>query len=131
MAIIPYTADIVVKDLARALGFYRLLGLDIPAEADHQDDGPVNYEPGNGMALGFFSEAMMAGSPMGWVEPVGGRISIGFKCDSAAEVDAIYARVEAAGHAGVMAPTDSPWRQRYACLRDPDGTRVDLFADLG
>ncbi len=130
MAIIPHTADIVVKDLDRALAFYRLLGLDIPpVAADH--DGPFNYEPTHGMALGFMTEAMMAGSPMGWVEPVGARISLAFRCDSAAEVDATHARVEAAGHPGMMAPVDSPWGQRYACLRDPDGTRVDLFADLG
>lgn len=124
----PYTADIVVKDLAVSLAFYRLLGVEIAADADH--DGPVNFEPGNGMALGFFTEAMMAHSPMGWVAPVGQRISIAFKCDSAAEVDAVYAAVEAAGHAGVMTPVDSPYGQRYACLRDPDGNRVDMFADM-
>jgi len=124
----PYTADIVVKDMAVSLAFYRLLGVEIPADADH--DGPVNFEPDGGMALGFFTEATMAHSPMGWVAPVGQRISIAFKCDSAAEVDAVYAAVEAAGHEGVMAPVDSPYGQRYACLRDPDGNRVDLFADM-
>ena len=131
MPIRPHNADIVVADLPRALAFYRLIGLDIPAAADaHTDaDGPYNYEPGGGMALGFMTESMMGGSPMGWVPPVGGRISLAFKCDSATEVDAAYAAVEAAGHAWVMAPTDTPWGQRYACVRDPDGTRVDLFAD--
>ncbi len=128
MPVQPYTADIVVKDMAVSLAFYRLLGVDIPVQADH--GGPVNFEPGHGMALGFFTEAMMAHSPLGWVAPVGQRVSIAFKCDSAAEVDAVYAAVEAAGHKGAMAPADSPWGQRYACLRDPDGNRVDLFAPL-
>jgi len=132
MAVTPHNADIVVKDLPRALAFYRLLGLDIPAEADAHDvgaQGPFNYEPAHGMALGFFTEAVMAGSPMGWAEPVGSRISLAFKCDTAAEVDAICAAAATAGHPVVMEPVDSPWGQRYACLRDPDGTRVDLFAD--
>lgn len=129
MAISPYTADIVVKDMAASLAFYRLLGLDIPAVAD-QEEGPVNYEPGHGMALGFFTEAMMAHSPLGWVAPVGQRISIAFKAGSPAEVDAVYSAVEAAGHKGAMAPVDSPYGQRYACLRDPDGNRVDVFADI-
>lgn len=125
----PYTADIVVKDLDISLAFYRFLGVEISAEADRS--GAVNFEPANGMALGFFTEAMLAGSPMGWVTPVGQRISIAFKCDSAAEVDTVYAAIEAAGHEGVMPPVDSPWGQRYACVRDPDGNRVDLFADQG
>lgn len=130
MPIRPYTADIVVKDMAVSLAFYRMLGVDIPASAD-REDGPVNFEPEGGMALGFMTEAMLGGSPLGWVEPVGQRISIAFKCDSAAEVDATCATVEAAGHKVTMRPVDSPWGQRYACLRDPDGNRVDLFADQG
>lgn len=128
MAVQPHTADIVVKDMARALAFYRLLGLSIPADAD--GEGQVAVEDGPGMALGFLTEAAMAGSRLGWVEPVGGRISLAFKCGSAAEVDAVFARVVAAGHAGAGAPWDAPWGQRYASVRDPDGNRVDLFAAL-
>jgi len=131
VAITPHTADIVVKNMAASLAFYRLLGLAIPAEAD-QEEGPVNYEPGHGgMALGFLTEAMTAHSPMGWTPPVGQRVSVAFKCDSPVEVDAVYVAVLAAGHEAAMAPSDSPWGQRYACLRDPDGNRVDLFAKLG
>lgn len=114
--------------MARALAFYRLLGLDIPAGAD--GEAFVNVEDGPGLAVGFMLETMVAGSPLGWVEPVGGRMSLAFKCDGAAEVDERHARMVAAGHPGVMGPVDSPYGQRYACLRDPDGNRVDLFAAL-
>jgi len=126
----PHNADIVVKDLAVSLAFYRLLGVDLPVDTP-ADAGPVNWEPAGGMALGFMTEAMLGGSPFGWVQPVGQRISIAFKADSVAEVDAIYASVLAAGHKGMMAPVDSPWGQRYCCMVDPDGNRVDLFADAG
>ena len=34
----------------------------------------------------------------------------------------------AAGHEGHREPWDAVWGQRYASLRDPDGTGVDLYA---
>ena len=129
MAVIPHTADIVVKDMGAALAFYRLLGLDIPEPGE--GGGPHNYEAPNGFTIGFMSEAMLGGSPMGWVEPVGQRISLAFRCDTVAEVEATYARIVGAGHPSVIAPVDTPWNQRYACVRDADGNRVDLFAELG
>ena len=64
-----------------------------------------------------------------WVRPIGQRISFACRCDSPAEVDAVYARMIAAGHQGRQAPWDAFWGQRYAMLTDPDGNRVDLFAD--
>jgi len=35
-----------------------------------------------------------------------------------------------AGYDGHMEPWDAEWGQRYAALRDPDGTGVDLYAWL-
>lgn len=129
MSIYPHSADIVVKDMARALAFYRTLGLAIPADQDSECQ--VQVEPcGQGMALGFLTEEMMAGSPLGWVEPAGQRISIAFRCDDPAAVDATFARLAQAGAPAVTQPWDSAWGQRYASLRDPDGNRVDLFAPL-
>jgi uncharacterized glyoxalase superfamily protein PhnB len=130
MSIYPHTADIVVKDMARALAFYRLLGVNAPAEADGDQQVAIETE-GHGMSLGFLTEALMAHTPLGWAEPVGGRISLAFKCGSPAEVDAVFARVTAAGHPSVTLPWDAPWGQRYASTRDPDGNRIDLFAALG
>ena len=36
----------------------------------------------------------------------------------------------AAGHHGELKPWDAFWGQRYACVQDPDGNGVDLFAPL-
>ncbi|MDT5316585.1 MAG: hypothetical protein QOE74_5605, partial [Mycobacterium sp.] len=44
--------------------------------------------------------------------------------------DAVFERLTAAGHSGMLAPFDAPWGQRYATVEDPDGTSVDLFAAL-
>lgn len=128
MAIMPHTADIVVNDIGRALAFYRALGLDIPSERD--GDGQVEVATPGAMTLGFLTEAMVESSGGGWTQPVGQRVTIAFRCDDAAELDATYARITAAGHAGVKPPWNAFCGQRYASLADPDGNRVDLFAAL-
>ena len=126
MAVKPSTIDIVVADMGAALAFYRTLGLAASAE----DDGAAQtnvYTPG-GTTLGFLIEALMRQADPHWVTPVGQRVTFACQCDTAAEVDATYARVTGAGYVGVKAPWDSPWGQRYAFLQDPDGNRVDLYA---
>jgi catechol 2,3-dioxygenase-like lactoylglutathione lyase family enzyme len=66
-----------------------------------------------------------------WTPPSGGsRIALAFACDDAADVDATYARLVAAGHDGHLEPWDAFWGMRYAVLHDPDGNTIDLFANL-
>ena len=126
MSILPTTVDIVVADMGRALAFYRVLGL--ATSADDAGAAQANvYTPG-GATLGFLTEALMRQADPSWVTPVGQRVTLACRCDSPAEVDAIYARVAGAGHPGVREPWNAPWGQRYASLRDPDGNRVDLYA---
>ena len=128
MTVKPTTIDIVVADMGRALAFYRALGLDAPIGAD--DEAQVNiYTPG-GATIGLLTEAMMRAADPHWVTPVGQRVTFACRCDAADEVDAVYARMIDAGHVGLKAPWDSPWGQRYAFLRDPDGNRVDLYAAI-
>lgn len=115
--------------MARALAFYRLLGLAVPDGGDAADQAQI-VTPG-GASLGFFTEKLMRETNPAWVQPVGQRISFACRCDTAGEVDHVYAAIEAAGHTGMRAPWDAFWGQRYAMLVDPDGNRVDLFAELG
>ena len=128
MAVIPSTIDIVVADMGKALAFYRMLGLVSPAEDDHVPQANV-YTPG-GATLGFLTEALMRQADPHWVTPVGQRVTFACKCDSPAEVNATYAKVTSVGYVGLKAPWDSPWGQRYAMLKDPDGNRVDLYAAI-
>lgn len=128
MPAVPHTIDIVVSDMAKALAFYRLLGLK--AEPGTEDRPQVETKGINGYSVGFVSEAMVRQHYPDWATPVGQRVTLAFACDSAAELDRLYAEVEAAGHPGDKAPWDSFWGQRYAFLRDPDGNRVDLFAEI-
>ena len=127
MTVRPHTIDIVVSDMGRSLAFYRTLGLDAPA--DKASENQTQIDTPGGTTLGLLTEAMMRQANPAWITPVGQRVTFACRCDSAAEVDAVYARVAAAGYGGLRAPWDSPWGQRYAFLQDPDGNRVDLFAD--
>ena len=45
------------------------------------------------------------------------------------DVDQTYARALAAGATSVSPPTDMPWGERVAQVRDPDGTVVNLGAE--
>lgn len=128
MGIQPDTIGIVVQDMAKALAFYRSLGLDI---AEGQDADPhVEVATANGYTIGFDAEAMVRQLDPEWHDTSGQRISMQFKCDSVAEVDATYTRLMAAGYTSYKEPWDAFWDQRFARVKDPDGNIVSFFAPL-
>jgi len=119
---------IVVDDMATALAFYRLIGLDIPEGAEAE--GHVEVELAGGVRLMFDSVEVIS-SFSEWEPPSGGRrIGLAFRCESPAEVDAAFRRAVAAGHTSRTEPFDAFWGQRYATVLDPDGNPVDLYAAL-
>ena len=116
---------IVVKDMKRALDFYRTLGLDIPESAD--DDMHVEVALG-GFRLAFDRQEMIADIYGRWDEPVGHRIELAFACDSRDAVDDVFRRLTGQGYGGYREPWDAVWGQRYAIVQDPDGNLISLFA---
>ncbi|MDT7700878.1 MAG: hypothetical protein QOJ30_3203 [Pseudonocardiales bacterium] len=121
--------ETVTSDLAKALAFYRTLGLDIPEGADGEPHVEVPL-PGGGK-LAFDTEATLRSFMPDWTPPTGsGRLALAFGFDSPAEVDAAYSAIVGAGHRSELKPFDTPWGQRYATVLDPDGNGVDLFAPL-
>lgn len=126
--VIPDLVGIVVQDMAASLRFYRLLGLDIKAEAD--DEGHVEFVTPGGFRLAWDTLEVIKSFNDEWPEPAGHRLGLAFKCDDAAEVDAVYQRLTAAGYKSHKAPWDAFWGQRYAVMVDPDGNLIDLFANL-
>ena len=98
---------IVVRDMPTALRFYRLLGLDIPAEADEQPF--VIHRMDSGVSV--FFDTVFART-----------------LDPDAGVDARYAELVAAGYYGRMVPTQT--RGPYAAMvDDPDGHVILLTSD--
>ncbi len=119
---------LTVRDMASALKFYRLLGLDIPEGVDGEDF--VEVTTFNGYRISWNSLEMVKGIDPDWEEPVGQRITLAFKCENAAEVDTLYMAIIGSGYKGPKEPWDAFWGQRYAVVKDPDGNSVDLFAPL-
>jgi uncharacterized glyoxalase superfamily protein PhnB len=117
---------IVSKDLAASIRFYGLLGVTFPKpEGDH-----VEAVLPSGLRLMLDDLTLMKKLDKDWTPPKGHRMSLAFECASPAEVDAVHAKVVAAGHASKTTPWDAFWGQRYAQVLDPDGNLIDLFAAL-
>src|SRR4029077_19589936 len=99
-------------DIPRSEAFYTLLGLRLIVKEHHY----LRFECPDGDST--FSVDLVAA--------VGGaeEVTVYFECD---DVDAEWARIEAAGVAFDQPPTDMSWLWREARLRDPDGHRLCLF----
>jgi uncharacterized glyoxalase superfamily protein PhnB len=117
---------IASKDLAASVRFYRMLGLAFP---DATEDHLEATTPG-GVRVMLDKVELIKQLDKEWTEPKGNRMGLAFRCASPAEVDAIHAKLVAAGHSSKTAPWDAFWGQRYAQVVDPDGSVVDLFAPL-
>ena len=120
---------IIVSDMKASLGFYRHLGLDIPAGSDCK--GHVEARLPSGLRVAWDTEEVIRSFDPHWEPSIKGhKMGMAFLCGNAAEVDAKYAELTSAGYRGHKAPWDAFWGQRYAQVLDPDGNVVDLFAPL-
>jgi uncharacterized glyoxalase superfamily protein PhnB len=120
---------IVVSDMARSLAFYRHLGLEFPDGAE--SEGHVEAQLGGGIRFLLDTEDVMRSFDPEWKRPTDGHMVGGaFHCETPEEVDAVYADLLEAGGTTHKEPWDAFWGQRYAQVKDPDGTVVDLYAPL-
>ncbi|MEV6278555.1 VOC family protein [Nocardia sp. NPDC051832] len=120
--------SIVVSDMAASVAFYRRLGLAFPAGAETESHAEATI-PG-GIRIALDTEAVIKSFYPEWQGAAGGRIGMAFRCATAAEVDSVFAELVEAGYEGELKPFDAAWGQRYAVVKDPDGTGVDLYAPL-
>ncbi|MGI5170824.1 VOC family protein [Spirillospora sp. CA-253888] len=122
--------DIVVADLRAAIDFYARLGLAFTVDPAHPDHAGCDLP--NGLHLMLDTEKFRASAQTkGWERPTGDpRNFLAFQFASPADVDAKYAELTGAGHAGVQEPWDAFWGMRYATVTDPDGNGIDLYCPL-
>ncbi len=120
---------VIATDLAATLDFYRLLGLDVPDDAESESHVEIPLSDG----LRLMIDPVETIERFSTYEPATGGRNVGFafRCDSPADVDATFESITAAGHPAKEAPFDAFWGQRYATVLDPDGNPVDLYAPLG
>ena len=120
---------LIVKDMPAALRFYRLVGLEIPADADEKPF--VLHRMESGVTIFFdtvfarrYDPAYSAPATAGY-----GQL-LEFYLGDDASVDAKFTELTTAGYHGRMAPeqTSGPYA---AMVDDPDGNVVLLTSDQG
>lgn len=120
---------VVVSDMARSLTFYRRLGLEFPDGAETEDH--VEAQLPGGMRYALDTEGVMRMFDANWQRPTGGHAVGGaFRCESPEEVDGVFRDLLGLGGTAHKEPFDAFWGQRYAQVKDPDGTVIDLYAPL-
>jgi catechol 2,3-dioxygenase-like lactoylglutathione lyase family enzyme len=102
---------VVVRDVARAIAFYKQLGLIQIVDSEHYarfrcPDGDATFSVERGETAP--SETMVY-----------------FECD---DLDQRFLELSRLGIQFDLAPTDQPWLWREARFRDPDGNRLCLFS---
>jgi uncharacterized glyoxalase superfamily protein PhnB len=101
---------LATHNMSRAVDFYCLLGFELV----HGDGSFASLRAGGGY-LNLVTQP--AGRTWSWW----GRV-IFYHSD----VDALYARVVAAGYRPEAAPRDAEWGERYFHLTDPDGHELSF-----
>ena len=119
---------VVVSDMGHAIAFYRELGLEFPDGAESEGHAEATTA---GVRIMLDTEETVRSFDPEWKPPTEGhRSALAFRCDTPAEVDSAYVNLLEHGGTGHKEPWDAFWGMRYAQVRDPDGTLVDLFANL-
>ncbi|MFJ5100146.1 VOC family protein [Streptomyces sp. NPDC088554] len=108
------SVGLVVSDMAASLAFYRLLGLDLPADADTAPHVEASL-PG-GLRLLWDTEETVRSYDPGWTRPTGGeRTGLAFRCTGPAEVDATHDALVAAGYRSHLTPWDAVFSPCRSC----------------
>jgi lactoylglutathione lyase len=122
---LPDYVVVIVSNLDRALAFYtETLGLEL----GHRSGQFAQLATG-ATRLALFERSAMAkvlGATLDVPERAAPGFELGFKV---ADVDAAFAELVARGAEAAVAPTDRPWGQRTAYVRDPDGHLIELAQD--
>lgn len=122
----PDYVVLFVEDLDRALRFYcDLLGLPL----GHRSGQFAQLATGVTRVALYERPAMAAtlGRDLEAPSPDAPGFELGFKVE---DCDAAFDELVSAGATPAVPPTDRPWGQRTAYVRDPDGHLVELAQDL-
>ncbi|HEY1551252.1 MAG TPA: VOC family protein [Kofleriaceae bacterium] len=117
---------IVAADPAKSVAFYKLLGIEL---VQYESSGHYEAKSG-GLRVMLDTVEMIKSFEPSYEKRSGTSVTLCFRQDTAKAVDELFATIAGAGHRTIKAPWDAFWGQRYACVADPDGNQIDLFAQL-
>jgi uncharacterized glyoxalase superfamily protein PhnB len=108
--------------------FYKLIGFEFSEFSPQEQHVEPITQPGAARLM--IDDAKLIESITGQKPTPANHSAFALEFDTPAEVDAVVAKLAAAGHAIVKQPWDAFWGQRYAIVQDPDGYMIDLYAAL-
>ncbi len=119
---------LVVADLDRSFACYRVLGLDLPAEAPEVPHFEAML-PGGLRLMWDTVESVRSFDPT--FEPSSGSgAALAFDCSSPSAVDETHAALIDAGCTSTKAPWDAFWGAREAVVGAPGGTSIGLMSEI-
>jgi catechol 2,3-dioxygenase-like lactoylglutathione lyase family enzyme len=124
--------NLVVRDIARSIAFYRRLGLVIeeggdPDWARHH----ASCRTPDGIRLEFDSHAFAQQWDPGWKASPGGSTGVlMFDVPTREDVDRLFVELIQAGAPVHKPPEDAFWGARYAIVEDPDGNAVGVMSPI-
>ncbi len=124
--------NLVVHDMTASLGFYRRLGLDIPAGAVWEVSGHAHHAKAateGPVELEFDSRRLAHAYNQGFAAERG-RVVIGVELESREAVDTLWTSLLEESVQGLQPPYDAFWGARYAIVEDPDGNPVGLMSPV-
>jgi predicted lactoylglutathione lyase len=124
-----YMVGVIVEEMARALEFYRRLGVDIPEGAEKQQHVEIKM---SGMTFFITTKKLNARWDPARTEASGGyRMILEFYLKTREALDAKYAEMMCYGYESHVAPYVTPFKMYFAMINDPDGNTILLSAETG
>jgi uncharacterized glyoxalase superfamily protein PhnB len=120
---VPAQMNLVVRDLAASLAFYRLLGWDAEATGPHAE---FHFPNGLSVELDETESVRLWNSGSPATIAGGAVISVGLKGRD--DVDALWQKIVDGGYESRQVPFDAFWGSRYAIVADPDGHQIGLMS---
>jgi catechol 2,3-dioxygenase-like lactoylglutathione lyase family enzyme len=119
---------VATSDMKKAVEFYTVLGFKFPEFKDEDDHlEPINE---NGSARLMIDKKELVESLIGEKPFASNGSAFALEYDSGKEIDEVVAKLKHSGFNIEKEPWDAFWGQRYAVVVDPDGYKVDLYANL-
>jgi len=127
--------NLVCRNPAASLAFYRRLGVDFPEPRLWPSAGRLHHAAANceaGLEFELDSESFAGRWNRGWQDDpaASGRIVITFSVEARADVDEIHDALVADGARSLQPPYDAFWGARYAVVVDLDGVAVGLMSPV-
>lgn len=135
MSLQLYMLGLIVRDMSRALEFYRRLGVDVPEGSEAHSHVEIKM----GDSLTFFLDSRPSRWDPGFVRTDAAErtdasgsypMVLEFYLKERSAVDAKYHELTGFGYEGYRPPYETSFGMYFAMIKDPDGNTVLLSGDL-